>query len=141
MAVRLLAIDQEGQVIDVFVSSKCDITAAAKFFTSALLAHGRPVEVVTDKAAALANVIGKLLPNVDHNTEQYANNRVECDHGRLKSRVRPMRGLKTDRGVRVVIRGHMFIQNLRRGHYELGTERRSDHLRVAAAFDELQLKM
>ena len=99
------------------------------------------IEVVTDKAAALANVIEKLLPMVHHNTEQYANNRVECDHGRLKARLRPMRGLKTDRGARVVIRGHMFIQNLRRGHYELGTESTNGHLRVAAAFDELTSKL
>ena len=91
------AIDAEGQVIDVFVSSKRDIAAATKFFAGARLAHGRPVEVVTYKAAALANVIEKLLPMVHHNTEQYANNRVECDHGRLKARLRPMRGLKTDR--------------------------------------------
>jgi len=37
----------------------------------------------------------------------------------------------------VVIRGRAFGQNLRRGHYELGAETRNDHLRVAAAFDEL----
>ena len=72
------------QVIDVFVSPK----PATKFFTAALLAHGRPVEVVRDKAAALANVVEKLLPNVFHNTEQYANNRVDCDHGQLKARLR-----------------------------------------------------
>ena len=47
-----------------------------------------------------------------------------------------MRGLKTDRTASVVIRGHVFIQNLRRGHYELGTETQQ-HMRVAAAFDEL----
>ena len=81
--------------------------------------------------------IEDLIPDVFHNTEQYANNRVECDHGRLKARLRPMRGLKTDRSASIVIRGHAFIQNLRRGHYELGVEARSCHLRVAAAFDEL----
>ena len=48
-----------------------------------------------------------------------------------------MRGLRTDRTASVVIRGHAFIQNLRRGHYELGVEARHDLLRVAAAFDEL----
>ena len=72
------------------------------------------------------------------NTEQYANNRVECDHGRLKARLRPMRGLKTDRSAKVVIRGHAFMQNLRRGHYQLGADTRNPHLRVAAAFDELR---
>ena len=72
-----------------------------------------------------------------HNTDQYANNRVECDHGRLKARLRPMRGLKTDRTAQVIISGHAFMQNLRRGHYELGVEARCHHLVVAAAFDEL----
>jgi transposase-like protein len=65
------------------------------------------------------------------------NNRVECDHGRLRSRLRPMRGLKTDRTASVVIRGHAFIQNLRRGRYELGADARHQHLRAVAAIDEL----
>ena len=42
-------------------------------------------------------VLEELLPAAWHRTEQYANNRVECDHGRLKARLRPMRGLKQDR--------------------------------------------
>lgn len=92
---------------------------------------------MTDRAAALANVIDELLPGAFHNTDTYANNRVECDHSRLKARLRPTRGLKTDRAARVIIRDHAFIQNLRRGHYELGTEARHRLLRVAAAFDGL----
>jgi IS6 family transposase len=46
-----------------------------------------------------------------------------------------MRGLKTERTATLVIRGHVFIQNLRRGHYELGTV--TPHLRIVAAFDDL----
>jgi transposase-like protein len=65
-------------------------------------------------------VVEELIPDASHNTERYANNRVECDHGRLKARLRPMRGLKTDPTAKVVIRGHAFMQNLRRGHHELG---------------------
>ncbi len=87
----------------------------------------------------LANVIEELLPQALHNTVNYANNRVECDHGRLKARLRPMRGLKTDRTATVIITGHAFIQNLRRGHYELGVDARASRLRCAAAFDELAL--
>jgi len=48
-----------------------------------------------------------------------------------------MRGLRSDRTARVIIRGHAFVQNLRRGHYELGVDARNRHLRVAAAFDQL----
>jgi transposase-like protein len=42
----------------------------------------------------------ELLPAAWHRTDQYANNRVEADHGRLKSRLRLMRGLKQDRSAR-----------------------------------------
>ena len=92
-----------------YVSARRDIAAARKFFATALTAHGEPDEVVTDLAPALEHVIEELLADVFHNTEQYANNRVECDHGRLKARLRPMRGLKTDRSAQVVINGHALL--------------------------------
>jgi IS6 family transposase len=91
------AVDDQGQVIDVLVSQRRDIAAARAFFAKAVLAHSEPDEVVTDRAAALAHVVAELVPDVRHNTAQYANNRVECDHGRLNARLRPMRGLMTDR--------------------------------------------
>ncbi len=131
------AVDQNGQVIDVNVSKRRNVDAATRFFETMLAGRDRPREVTTDLAAPLLRVVDELLPEVLHDTSQFANNRIECDHGRLKARLRPMRGLGTDRTASVVIRGHAFIQNLRRGHYELGVEARHDRLRVAAAFDEL----
>ena len=98
--------------------------------------HGEPVEVVTDRTRALRAEIEGLLPGAFHNTEQYANNRVECDHVRLKARLRPMRGLKRDRSARVIMRGHSLMQNIRRGHYEVGVDARH-HRRIEAAFTEL----
>jgi hypothetical protein len=99
--------------------------------------RSRPDRAPTDRSAALARAIVELLPGARHDTTHYANNTIESDHRRLKARLRPMRGLKRDRTAAVVIRGHAFIQNLRRGHYELGADRRHDQFRVAAAFDEL----
>jgi IS6 family transposase len=130
------AVDQYGQIIDVYVSARRDTRAARHFFATALRAHGEPVEVVTDRAPALRAAIDDLVPVAFHNTERYANNRVECDHGRLKARLRPMRGLKRDHSARVIMRGHALMQNIRRGHYELGVDAHQ-HRRVAAAFTEL----
>ena len=48
-----------------------------------------------------------------------------------------MCGLKTDRTFSIVIPGHAFVQNLRRGHYELGVDV-SKVFWLATAFDELQ---
>jgi len=78
-----------------------------------------------------------LVPQACHDTERHANNRIECDHGRLKARLRPMRGLQRGLIAAVVMRGHVFIQALRRSRYERGVDARSDRLRVAAAFDRL----
>jgi len=133
------AIDQFGQVIDVFVSSRRDAKAARRFFERAIATTKvTPVEGVTDKAAIYPTALGELLPAAWHRTDQYANNHIEADHGRLKSRLRPMRGLKQDRSAKVVITGHAFVQNLLRGHYELAVEEPATR-RVAVAFDELAL--
>ena len=65
------------------------------FFTRALATTKViPVEVTTDKAAVYPNVVNELAPGAWHGTEVYANNRMEADHGQLKRRLRPMRGLK-----------------------------------------------
>ena len=81
-------------------------------------------------------MIEESVPTSRHVLEQYANNRVEADHGRLKARLRPMRGLKTVRSSRTISAGHAFVQNLRRGHYEITAELPAID-RVLVAFTEL----
>jgi transposase-like protein len=107
------------------------------FFTRALEHCPCPAEVSTDRAAAYPRVLDELLPSACHITEQYATD-VEADHGRLKSRLRPMRGLQRLRLTHVISAGHAFVQNLRRGHYELPLDLNPNH-RVQAAFAELAL--
>jgi transposase, IS6 family len=115
------------------------VKAARRFFERAIgMTKRAPVEVITDKAAAYPAMLEELLPAAWHRTDRYANNHVEADHGRLKARLRPMRGLKQDRSARVVIGGHALVQNVRRGHYELAVEAPVTG-RVVVAFDELAL--
>src|SRR5438309_1092705 len=70
------------------------MAATRRFFTRALEHRPAPTEVTTDRAPAYPRVLEELFPAACHVTEQYANNAVEADHGRLKARLRPMRGLK-----------------------------------------------
>ena len=116
------AVDQHGQVIDVLVAKRRDCAAARAFFTRAKRLGPAPVEVATDRAPVYPRVIDDLLSGARHVVEQYANNAVESDHGRLKVRLRPMRGLTTITSLSIVAAGHAFVQNLRRGHYELTTD-------------------
>jgi transposase-like protein len=132
------AVDQYGQVIDVLLSEQRNTGAARRFFTRALADGPTPVEVTTDKASPYLRVLDSMVPEALHVTEQYANNRIEADHGRLKARLRPMRGLKRLRSAALIAAGHAFVQNLRRGHYELAGDAPA-HLRLAAAFTELAL--
>jgi len=131
------AVDQFGQVIDVYVSAKRDTAAARAFFQRAVNAAGaRPTEVVTDRAPVYPKLLDELLPAAWHHSEQYGNNRIEADHGQLKRRLRPMRHLRNNRTASVIIAGHAFVQNLRRSHYQL-TVGVPTKRRLTAAFDEL----
>jgi transposase-like protein len=134
------SIDQFGQVIDVYLSPRRDAKAARGFLERAI---GRtrvsPVEVTTDRYRVYPRALDELLPAAFHDTEVHANNTLETDHGRLKARLRPMRGLKQDRTASVIVAGHAFVQNLR-GFYDLGTDVPSVS-RLGHAFAELALVM
>jgi len=133
------AIDQFGQVVDVFLSPRRDAKAARRFLERAInRTQISPAEVTTDRYRVYPRVLDELVPAAFHDTEVHANNRLETDHGRLKARLRPMRGLKRDRTARVIVAGHAFVQNIRRGFYDLGTDVRPP-FRLADAFAELAL--
>ena len=120
-----------AQVIDVLVSVRRDLAAALRAGTI-------PVEVTTDRAPVYPRVLDELAPSALHTFEQYANNPIEADHGRLKARLRPMRGLKRHRSARILAAGHAFVQNLRRGHYDIATDVPDRH-RLRIAFDDLAI--
>ena len=130
------AVDQRGQVIDVMLSTRRDLAAARRFFARALAVGVRPTEVTTDRAPAYPRVLDEQLPAALHVVERYANNPVEADHSRLKARLRPMRGLRRLASAQTVSAGHAFVQNLRRGHYEIATNE-TVHARVRVAFEAL----
>jgi transposase-like protein len=133
------AIDQFGRVIDVYLSPRRDGGAALRFLERAIDRTGiSPVEVTTDRYRVYPRVLDELLPAAFHDTEVHANNPLETDHGRLKARLRPLRGLKRDRTARVIVAAYAFVQNLRRGFYDLGTDV-CPPLRLTDAFAELAL--
>jgi transposase-like protein len=106
VALRVPRIDQSGQVIDVPVSAHRDDKATRRLSRQAIgTTKATPVEVAADRAPVYPLVLEELLPAAWHCTDQDANNRIEADHGRVKARLRPMRGLKQDRDAGVVVAG------------------------------------
>jgi transposase, IS6 family len=104
------------------------------FLGRALRVGAAPIEVMTDQAPVYPRPLEEVVPTARHVSEQQANNRIEADHGRL----RPTRGMKTISSMRVVAAGHAFVQNRRRGNYEIANDRPARE-RVRAGFDELVL--
>ena len=88
------------------------------------------------QGAVYPRAVDAAVPSALHVTDRYTNNTIEADHGRLKARLRPMRGLKRARALQTVAAGHAFVQHLRRGHYEFSNDRRPND-RARIAFDEL----
>lgn len=80
--------------------------------------------------------IEEHVSTAGHVPEQYANNAMEADHGRLKARLRPMRGLKQMSSVRAISAGHAFVQTCA-AHYQLTTDIALQD-RVRAAFEHLR---
>jgi transposase-like protein len=88
------AVDQYGQVIDVYASTRRDTEAARRLVQRARNATGvMPTEVITDRAPTYPRVLDEMVPAAWHHTERYANNRIEADHAQLKRWLRPMRAI------------------------------------------------
>jgi putative transposase len=75
------AVDQDGEVVDVFLQARRDGKAAKRFFKRLLKAHRHePRKIVTDKLGSYGVAHRELIPDTIHDTSQYANNRAELSH-------------------------------------------------------------
>jgi IS6 family transposase len=127
------AIDQLGQIIDVFVSRTVTRWQPDGSSSNDQKHQGHACGGRHHRATTYPIVLDAL-----HRTEQYANNHIETDHGRLKARLRPMRGLKQDRSAKIIIAGHGLVQNVRRGFLRAG-DRGAGEAAGAVAFGALAL--
>jgi IS6 family transposase len=131
------AIDQDGQVVDVYFSIRRNAAAARAFFERAIAATGvTPTRVTTDKARCYPPALRAALPGVDHRSSRSLNNGLERDHGHRKQRLRPMRGFQRAASADTLSRGHGLIQNLRNGFSAL-TAAVPRPLRLATAWPQL----
>ena len=76
-----MPVDQDGDVIDILVQSRRNCGAAERFFRKLLRGQGRvPFRLVTDKLKSYGAALRTIMPTVNHDTEQYANNGAEVSH-------------------------------------------------------------
>ena len=75
------AVDQDGEVVDVFLQRRRDGAAAKRFFKRLLHARGNePRRIVSDKVRSYGVAHRELIPDTVHDTARYANNRAELSH-------------------------------------------------------------
>ena len=107
------AVDQDGEIVDVFLQSRRDGAAAKRFFKRLLQRHGgEPREIVTDKLQSYGVAQRELIPDTIHNTAQYANNRAELSHQPTRVRERGMRRFKSTAQAQRFLTVHAAVYNL-----------------------------
>ncbi|WP_415355647.1 IS6 family transposase [Halioglobus sp. Uisw_031] len=127
------AVDQDGEVVDVFLQARRDGAAAKRFFRRLLHSHGgEPRKIVTDKLRRYSVAHRELIPDALHDNSQYANNRAEQSHEPTRVRERVMRKFKSIKQAQRFLGAHAAVSNL----YNLGRHKvRAQHyrdLRVSA---------
>ena len=107
------AVDQDGEVVDVFLQARRDGSAAKRFFKRLLKNHQRePRKIVTDKLRSYGVAHRELMPEAIHDTTQYANNRAELSHQPTRVRERRMRCFKSNRQAQRFLSVHAAVYNL-----------------------------
>ena len=107
------AVDQDGEVVDVYLQAKRDGAAANRFFKRLLRSHGgEPKKIVTDKLRSYGVAHRELIPETIHSTQQYENNRAEQSHEATRVRERGMRKFKSTRQAQRFVTAHAAVSNL-----------------------------
>ena len=107
------AVDQDGEVVEVFLQAKRDGAAAKRFFKRLLRNHGgEPRKIVTDKLRSYGVAHRELIPETIHVTDRYANNRAEQSHESTRVRERGMRRFKSVGQAQRLLRVHTAVYNL-----------------------------
>ncbi len=86
------AVDQDGSVLDILVTSRRDAKAATRFFRKLLTGlEYVPRVLVTDKLASYGVARHRLMTGVEHRRSKYLNNRAENSHQPTRQRERAMK--------------------------------------------------
>jgi putative transposase len=107
------AVDQDGDVVDVYLQAKRDGATANRFFKRLLRNKGsEPRKIVTDKLRSHPVAHREVMPETIHVTDQYASNRAEQSHEATRVRERGMRKFKSVGQAQKFLSAHAAVYNL-----------------------------
>ena len=107
------AVDQDGEIVDVYLQSRRDGATAKRFFRRLLRSNaGEPRKIVTDKLRSYGVAHRELIPDAIHISDRYANNRAEQSHEPTRVRERGMRRFKSIAQAQKFVTTHASVSNL-----------------------------
>ena len=90
------AIDQNGEVLDIFVQAKRDKKAALRLMRRLLKKHGiAPRTIVTDKLRSYGAAFRELGLTARHHQGRWKNNRIEGSHVCVRRKERRIQGFRS----------------------------------------------
>ena len=121
------AIDSVGDTVEFWFSEQRDLLSAKQFFRKALARHGRPdrgvIEgsqtnhdaiVSCDTTNRLQDRSRRRLKPIEIRKSKYLNNRIEQHHRRIKLRIRPMLGFKSQASAEIILSGIEMVHMMRK---------------------------
>jgi putative transposase len=106
-------VDQDGEVVDVYLQVKRNEAATKRFFRRLLNRHGEgPRKILTDKLRSYGVAHRELIPEALHSTKVYENNRAEQSHESTRMREWGMRKFKSAWQAQQFLTAHAAISNV-----------------------------
>lgn len=122
------AVDQDGEIVDVYLQTRRDVKAARRFLERCIHNHnGKIRQMVSDKLKSYRVAHQSMRLDISHNTDRYANNRAEVSHQPTRVRERVMRKFKSLVHAQRFVNIHAAIYNL----FNLGRHLiKAEHYRI-----------
>jgi putative transposase len=105
------AVDQEGEVLESYVTKTRDKAAALKFMKKALKRHGSPEVITTDGLRSYKAAMNEFGNDQKQEIGRWANNRIEGSHTTLRRRERAMLRFRKMKSLQKFASVHASLHN------------------------------
>ncbi|SDK88098.1 DDE domain-containing protein [Aliiruegeria lutimaris] len=105
------AVDQEGEVLESFVTKTRDKKAAVKFLKKTMRRYGRPESIVTGLLRSYGAALREIGATELQDTGRWLNNRAEKSHLPFRRRERAMQRFRRMRSLQQFVSVHASVHS------------------------------
>ena len=133
------AVDNEGEILESFVTKKRDRKAALRFLKKAMKRYGRPEVIVTDRLRSYRAAMKEIGNEARQATGRWLNNRAENSHQPFRRRERAMAKFRSAKSLQKFASIHSSVHNHFNQERHLYSRQNFKHNRTAALAEWRQL--